>query len=275
MRLMRACEAVVPPGLLRLLVLPLVVPLALKDLRWQDKLKLGWRHLGVSTPRGGVRFKELIRFHLVRFLTFWPDRLAVNPWRERIEIHGLEAVKDLQSAGRPTVLVCLHHGPIHILRYVLRACGLPCAMVVLESRKERLAVREWKDRLSPPDDMPNVFCNDELKAMQQFMQAGGCLLVAADYGRGKMCEVPFGQAKIQVASGAFRVAKSVGAMVFPVVIRETEAWHFVAEMGDGVPSKGELEEVAGIVLASLATKVLATPEQIHSQLADSLKAGTK
>ncbi len=275
MRLMRACEAVVPPGLLRLLVMPLIVPLALKDLRWQGKLEAGWRHLGVSIPDGGVRFKELIRFHLIRFLTFWPDRLAVNPWRGQIKIHGLEAVKELQAAGRPTVLVCLHHGPIHVLRYVLRAGGLPCAMVVLESRKERLAVREWKDRLSPPADVPNVFCNDELKAMQQFMRAGGCLLVAADYGRGKMCDVPFGRANIQVASGAFRVADSVGATVFPVTIRETKGWHFVVEIEAGFSGTGKLEDVAGAVLASLATKVLATPEQMHPQLADSLKAGTK
>ena len=136
-------------------------------------------------------------------------------------------------AGKPVVLVCLHHGPVHLLRYFLRSRGVAAAMVVLESRAERSPVREWKDSLSPPTGVPNVFCRDELKAMQRHMQAGGCLLVAADYGRGKMYELPFGSAKVQVAAGAFRVAEMVGATVFPVTVEETQAWRFRVSVGPG------------------------------------------
>jgi lauroyl/myristoyl acyltransferase len=274
MRLMRSCEAVMPPGILRMLLLPLVVPLASQDLRLREKMEAGWRCLGVPLPDKSLWFKELVRFHLVRFITFWPDRLVLPRWRQRIEFKGLEAVKALQAAGKPVVLVCLHHGPIHSLRYLLRAGGVPCAMVVLESRAERLAVREWKDSLSPPPRTPNVFCRDELKAMRRFMEQGGCLLVAADYGRGKMSESVFGPAKIQVASGAFRLAESVGAMLFPVSVQETAPWCFEVEAGMGVmPTAGE-SVVAEKVLAALAAKILATPVSMHSQLADSFSERT-
>jgi lauroyl/myristoyl acyltransferase len=267
MRLMRAGEAILSPGLLRLLMLPLVAPLALRDIRLRDKLEAGWRHLGIVAPSKMELFRESLNFHLGRFITFWPDRLSWPRWRTRLEFQGLEAVRTLQAAGKPVVLVCLHHGPIHVLRYLLRAVGVPCTMVVLESRTERLPVREWKDSLSPPGGVPNVFCRDELKAMQQHMKAGGCLLVAADYGRGKMCELPFGPAKIQVASGAFRLAETVGATIFPVVVEETAAWQFRVTIGRGERPEAEAAEK---VLAVLATKILATPALMHSQLADSL-----
>ncbi|MGV3754759.1 MAG: hypothetical protein ACO1QS_05210 [Verrucomicrobiota bacterium] len=274
MRLMRASEAVMPPGLLRMLLLPLVIPLALRDLRQRVKLEAGWRHLRVSPPDQGAWFKALVRFHLVRFITFWPDRLALLRWKQRVDRKGMEAIKALQAAGKPVVLVCLHHGPIHLLRYLLRADGVACAMVVLESRAERLAVREWKDRLSPPEGVPNVFCRDELKAMRRFMEQGGCLLVAVDYGRGKMSQATFGPAKIKVASGAFRLAESMKATVFPVSVQETMPWHFTVEAGAGVmPAAGETA-VAEKVLSVLAVKVLATPALMHSQLADSLSERT-
>ncbi len=274
MRLMRSCEAVMPPGLLRSLLLPLVIPLALRDLRQRVKLEAGWRHLRISPPSRSRWFDELVRFHLVRFIMFWPDRLATPRWQQRIKFHGLAPIKASLAAGKPVVLVCLHHGPVHLLRYLLRAGGVPCAMVVLESRAERLAVREWKDSLSPPAGTPNVFCRDELKAMLRFMERGGCLLVAADYGRGKMIDVSFGPAMIQVASGAFRLAESVEAMVYSVSVQETLPWHFVVEAGaEVVPGTGELAS-SEKVLAVLAAKILATPALMHSQLADSLRERT-
>jgi lauroyl/myristoyl acyltransferase len=270
MRVMRGCEAVLPLGLLRALLVPLVIPSALRDLGLRRKLEKGWRHLHVQAPGQWIWFCGLVRFHLVRFLNFWPDRLASKSWRDRLDSQGLEAVKAVQTAGQPTVLVCLHHGPIHVLRYLLRAAGLPCAMVVLESRKERSSVRELKDRLSPPPEVPNVFCRDELKEMKRFMKQGGCLLVAADYGRGKMIEVDFGPTRIQVASGAFRLANSVGATVFPVAVSETGGWYFKVKAGAGVLADGDMDGLASEVLDALATKILATPELMHSQLADSL-----
>lgn len=271
MRVMRVCEALLPPDLLRALLVPLVIPSALRDLGLRGKLENGWRYLKVEAPGKWRWFRECVRFHLVRFLNFWPDRLAEKAWRERVEAQGLEAVKAVQAAGQPSVLVCLHHGPIHVLRYLLRAEGIPCAMLVLESRAERVAVREWKDRLSPPPDVPNVFCRDELKEMKHFMKQGGCLLVAADYGRGKMMQADFGPAKIEVASGAFRLASSVGATVFPVFVSETGGWHFKLWAGAGRLAECDTDELAAEIFDDLAAKVAAKPEAMHSQLADSLK----
>ncbi len=271
MRVMRGCEALLPPVLLRALLVPLVVPSALRDLGLRGKLEKGWRHLKVEAPGQWIWFRECVRFHLVRFLNFWPDRLAEKNWRERVETQGLEAVKAVHTAGQPSILVCLHHGPIHVLRYLLRAEGVPCAMLVLESRTERSAVREWKDRLSPPPEAPNVFCRDELKEMKHFMKQGGCLLVAADYGRGKMMQADFGPAKIEVASGAFRLASSVGATVFPVIVSETNGWHFKLSIGAGKLAERDVDEMAAEILDYLAAKVMARPEAMHSQLADSLR----
>ena len=272
MRVMRGCEALLPTDLLRALLVPLVIPSALRDLGLRSKLENGWQYLKVEAPGQWSWFRECVRFHLVRFLNFWPDRLAEKSWRERVETQGLEAVMAVQAAGQPTVLVCLHHGPVHLLRYLLRAAGLPCAMVVLESRAERSAVREWKDSLSPPAGVPNVFCRDELKEMKHFMKEGGCLLVAADYGRGKMVNTDFGPAKIEVASGAFRLANSVGATVFPVFVSETGGWRFNVKAGAGKLAAGDMDELAAEVMDYLAARVMARPAAMHSQLADSLTA---
>lgn len=271
MRVMRGCEVLLPTDLLRALLVPLVIPSALRDLGLRSKLENGWQYLKVEAPGQWSWFRECVRFHLVRFLNFWPDRLAEKAWRERVETQGLEAVKAVQAAGQPSVLVCLHHGPIHVLRYLLRAEGIPCAMVVLESRAERVAVREWKDSLSPPAGVPNVFCRDELKEMKRFMKQGGCLLVAADYGRGKMMQADFGPAKIEVASGAFRMASSVGATVFPVFVSETDGWHFKLCAGAGRLAESDMDELAAEIFDYLAAKVAAKPEAMHSQLADSLR----
>lgn len=271
MRLLRRAEAFLPPLVLRGLLLPLMVPLALRDLRWRSKMMAGWHSLQVHPPGLAPWFRECLRFHLVRVLNFWPDRLASDRWLSRVEFPGLEAIRRLQAAGKPVVIVCLHHGPIHVLRYLLRAGGVACAMVVLESRAERLAVRQWKDSLSPPPDVPNVFCRDELKAMQRFVQSGGCLLVAADYGRGKTCEVPFGPALITVASGAFRLAASTGATVFPLTICETRPWCFRVEADAGVPADLGVQAMAERVLESLSEKIFLRPALMHPQLADSVR----
>lgn len=268
-------EVRLPLAMLRCALIPLVFPLALRDLRFRPNLTVGWRALGINPVSRTALLRALIVFHLGRFLNFWPDKLSLSRWQERICFAGLEAVRERVSRKQPTVLVCLHHGPIHVLRYVLRANGVPCAMLVLESRAERSPLLERKDRLSPPSDVPNVFCRDEIAEARRFLKDGGCLLLAIDYDRGKVCDVEFGPARIRIAKGAFRLASATGASVFPVVMTDSGPWQFKVNILGEIAAETESELLAQKAITLLAAPVMAVPEQMQTQLTDCLSVHRK
>lgn len=271
MRGIRLLEQSLPPAFLRVLFVPLVLPFVLADGAQWEKLQRGWRLLQLDPlPSRRVFWRERLDFHLTRLLNFWPDRLAFSRWSRRVKFDGLDALKLRIVAKQPTVLVCVHHGPMYLLRYFLRAYGVPCAMIVLESRAERSSVREQKDRLSLPVEVPNVFCRDELKAAAVFLRAGGCLLLAVDYGRGRMDEIAFEPARIRIANGAFRMAANTDAMMMAVDIIEEAPWRFVVQIGQEVEPAGDYSVAMDKVMRQLHAMVLATPEQMHTQLCDSL-----
>ncbi len=268
-------EVILPLALLRCALIPLVFPLALRDLRFRPNLAVGWRALGINPLSWTVLLKALIAFHLGRFLNFWPDRLGLPRWKERIHFAGLEAVRNRVKRKQPTVLICLHHGPIHVLRYILRANGVPCAMLVLESRAERSPLLERKDRLSPSADVPNVFCRDEIAEARRFLKGGGCLLLAIDYDRGKVFDVEFGPASIRIAKGAFRLASATGSPVFPMVVTDSGPWRFRVNCLGEIADKTEHEVMALKAMSMLVAPVMAVPEQMQTQLTDCLSVHNK
>jgi hypothetical protein len=270
MNVVRMLEVILPLAMLRCVLLPMIVPLALRDLRLRKKLVAGWLALGLDPLPTFALLRTMISFHLSRFVNFWPDRLRLPRWSERMHFKGVEGLRASLAEKQPAVLVCVHHGPIYLLRYVLRAVDIPCAMLILESRAERSPLRLRKDSLSLPVDVPNVFCRDELPDARRFLQSGGCLLMAIDYGRGKMCDAGFGPGQIRIAKGAFRLAAATDAAIFPVVITESGPWQFQVELLGKIAPDPEPEKTAQKAMDLLSSRILNSPEQMQTQMADCL-----
>jgi hypothetical protein len=148
-------------------------------------------------------------------------------------------------------------------------------MLVLESRAERSPLLKRKDSLSPPADVPNVFCRDEIAEARRFLQGGGCLLLAIDYDRGKVCDVVFGPGNIRIAKGAFRLAAVTGASVFPVVMTDSGPWQFKVNFTGEIAAGAEPEMLAQKAMSLLAAPVMAAPDQMQTQLTDCLSAQKK
>ena len=175
--------------------------------------------------------------YLHHLLEYFPDRLAEARWRDRCRIEGLERLLQARQNGRPVVLAFGHFGPFFLLRYWLRAAGVPVATLVKGKPGSRSGLRQRGDRLSPFREVPTAFHLDQLRAANEFLAAGNSLLVAIDNVAGKQMNVPVdGEWVFQMATGAVRLAMHHRAELIPCSIVDEGCWCFHIELGRLVPA---------------------------------------
>ena len=171
-------------------------------------------------------------------LEFFPERLAESKWMDRCRIGGLDRLRQARQGGRPVVLAFCHFGPFSLLRFWLRAAGVPVAALVGGKSEFRSGLRRRGDRLSPFPEVPTAFHQDQLRAANKFLAAGNPLLVTIDLPAGKQVNVPVdGGWTFQMAAGAVRLALHHGAELIPCSILDEGRWRFHIELGRPVPAE--------------------------------------
>jgi lauroyl/myristoyl acyltransferase len=192
---------------------------------------------GCFAPAIRIASKELRRStRLNAVLENLPDRLGEPAWRERFRVAGFEELERARLKGRPVVLAFCHAGPFTLLRFCLRAAGVPAATLVRGKTLDRSALRRKQDRLSPFPEIPTAFYQDRLREGIAHLMAGHPLLMAIDGRAGKQMRVPLCDGwTFQMATGPLRMAANHGALLFSCLLMEEGDWRFGLEIGSPVP----------------------------------------
>lgn len=176
-----------------------------------------------------------LKFHLTRVLCTLTDRLHEERWQHRCQLDGEVHLQTALAQGRPVILATAHFGGCLLLRYWLRAKGIPAATLVSERLEDRNPIKLLKDSLSPPHATPNVFSGQSPRAAVRFLKAGGILCVMLDHAQGRLFQARVPGGNWQISTTAFRLAGLTGAVVLPALIRETAPWRFVIHLARPVP----------------------------------------
>ncbi len=218
-------------------------PLAVRHSRWRQRLD-----------------KRLHRPVIAR-----KHLLAEPAWQRRFEARGLEHL----SGGleeRAVIAVTLHYGAVSLLRGYLASRGVSAAVVV-------------NDRLSDTRRRPDWLAAGEPRRMLEYLMPGRCLVVAADFQRGRTLTVSLpvtgpATAAVTLASGPFRLARLSGALIVPVIIAERSRWRYRVDVCEPVPdallASGD-EAAARHVLAQLWPLILRDPGQARDRLVEAVR----
>jgi lauroyl/myristoyl acyltransferase len=232
--------------------------------------------LRVPEPARAER-QQRMNDYLNHILELFPDRLSEEKWIQNCRVEGLE---HLQSACRnkcPTVLAFSHFGPFFLLRFLLRAKGIPTATLLGGESEKRGPLMRLKDGFSPFNQVPISFYGDQLRAASEFIATGNPLLVAIDVPVNKQIDVPFCDGwAFQMAAGAVRLAMRCNAELIPCSIVDEGCWHFSIKFGKPVPKELLLSEndwlPAGKHLMDEMIPIFRTwPEQCRPDLIRRLK----
>ena len=157
----------------------------------------------------------------------------------------MEQFEETWARGGPVVLAVLHFGPLVVLRYWLRARGLPIAALVRRNSKDRPLYQRYLDRICDHvggvPGLRHVFGLDELREVSQFLQSRRLLIVAVDgnavAGNAvKHVLVKGDDFHFRMATGALRLAARANADVVPCSIRADQCLGFTIHFGKPVPA---------------------------------------
>ncbi len=258
--LVRAVESVSPPWLLRRLLWPLAAMRVLAELpRWPQRRR-EFRALP-DALRPTVSFlQRRLRFHLGRFLSYFPDRLGSPRWLGRCRFEGW--CDWMNDGATPVVLASLHFGAYLTLPYWLRAFGVRAATLVGEPVQARSSLKRRRYELTPLPDLPVVFSTEEMRGATRHLAAGHSLVVMLDAAHGRRARVPFADRFFHASTGAARFAAAARARLVPCLIAETAPWRFTIFFGTPVPEESLQDERATAHCLGEFLKVIAQyPEQ--------------
>ena len=97
--------------------------------------------------------------------------------------------------------------------------------------------------LSPPTDVPVFLSTSEigsrprLSSIRKILGQSRRVGVLLDVERGKQFYVPFEDRLFRMATGAIRLAQTLGADLIPVLIVETSTWKYTIHFGTPVPQQ--------------------------------------
>ena len=195
---------------------------------------------GCFNPAGTIRVSRLHRMNLYlnRTLQSFPDRLATPKWIERFRLAGIENIRPAQQAKRPIIFAFCHFGPFYLVRFWLRAAGIPAATLIGGKSENESPLKRIRDRRSPFPNIPTAFYRDQLRNVSEFLTAGNPLVMAIDFPAGRQIKVPVRDGwSFQMATGAIRLAIHHRAELVPCCIIEEGCWRFRIELGRPVPAE--------------------------------------
>ncbi len=239
--LIRFCEWLLRPGLLRMTAWPVAAILSTAEWRQRKQLEKAFQRTGIAGfPILSLRraiWRQRVRHHLYRIILFFPDRLSKPRWQKRFRVTGREHLSLPLGRKEPILIACFHFGALMLLRYWLRAAGIPAATLMGNSIAKRTRSKQRKDRISGDLEIPHTFAVDQLKQANRYLELGNCLMVALDHPSGRQVRTEHGDTIFQMATGAIRMAARSRAKLVPCTIVEESAWCFFIEIGQPVPEQ--------------------------------------
>src|ERR1700722_7536939 len=194
---------------------------------------------GSFSPARTVPVARLHRMNLYlnRTLQSFPDRLATPKWINRFHLTGIENIRKAQQKKRPFILAFCHFGPYNLMRFWLRAGGIPAAILIGGRPGKPSLVKRLRDQRTPFPEIPTTFSLHQLREMVKFLASGNPLAMAIDYPRGQQINVSLRDGwNFQMATGAIRLAIRHRAELIPCCIIEEGPWRFRIELGRPSPA---------------------------------------
>jgi lauroyl/myristoyl acyltransferase len=152
----------------------------------------------------------------------------------------MEQFEEIRSDGRPVVVVVLHFGPLAVLRFWMRARGIPVAALMWRNSERRPLYRRYLDRICDEagrlPGLPHVFSLDQLKEAIQFLQPRRVVIVAAEGVGARHVLVKGDDYCFRMATGALRLAARAYASVMPCSIRADRLLGFTIHFGEPIPT---------------------------------------
>jgi hypothetical protein len=206
-----------------------------------------FRKHGYATPRpdflrvgqpARARRRQRMNDYMNRVLEFFPDRLSGEKWGRNCRVEGLEHLQSGLSNKHPTVMAFCHFGPYELIRFWLRARGIPAATLRAGKAESRGLLMRLKDKFSPFPDVPVAVYGDQLRTIDEIIAAGNPLLVVIDAPVNKRIDVPFCDGwTFHMAAGAVRLAMRYDADLIPCSIIDEGRWRFCIKLGEPVPQE--------------------------------------
>jgi hypothetical protein len=264
-------EKFMPLGALRRMLRPLAAVTARLALARQPAPEPFHGPANLQAADASAVFNATVDSYLARALNFIPDRFVADKWHGQCRFHGeVPAV-----SNQPVILATLHFGPLHLLRYWLRARGFLVTTLVEELPGTRTLVKHLKDRLSDAatglQDIPHVISRNELFKVRQCAQPGRMLMISVDHHSGKQVQINAGASHLRLATGAIRLAASLNARLIPCLMTESGPWQFDIHFGQPVPAEllgddPDLARAASHLWHEFLPVVAQHPEQIGGEL---------
>jgi lauroyl/myristoyl acyltransferase len=279
---LRALERVLPVGLLYALLWPFIAVSTAWELfgprqvlRRLHRLPVSLRPPLSATAWAWRIWRQRLELNMARLIWLWPDRLHTARWQRRCRCTGLEQFEQLRARGRPVVVAVLHFGPAPVLRYWMRARGLPVAALATRppswGAPYRATVDRLSDKVSGLAGVAHVFNLSQLKSMYYFLDAPRLLYMAVDGGEGRQWSVPGDDFSLLLAPGALRVAARSHAAVIPCLIRADGPLRLAIHFGRPVPDEwvgdpGQHPAACAHLLREFRPVLQAQPEQCTARL---------
>lgn len=194
-----------------------------------------------KSTSGPVHFISMFYTWLISLaVSIFYDRLTSPRWRKRMVCTG--DFSPATARSQPVIIVFLHAGAFPILRYWLRAQGLPAALYhVASTRLSRFTqkIRDRGDRAYGLQDIPHVFLRSgSLRSAVRFLKPGRLLLIALEERNFTKAQkaYPFGEAHICLNDLAFRLALLTDAVLLPVTVKLKGFCRFEIDFKEPVPS---------------------------------------
>ena len=249
-------------------------------------LNCAFRKCGYSTPRPEflrvqkpARAERRLRAnaYLNHLVDFFQDRLTDERWSQNCRVEGLDYLQSARGAGRPVILAFCHFGPFLLLRSILRAKGVPAAMLGSGEKPAPSRLRRLLDRRALLQEVPLRFYTGRLREADDFLAAGNVLCMPIDAPVSKHISVPFCESwTFEIATGAVRLAVRHGADLIPCAVIDGGRWRFTVKLGEPVPrqflsGKGDWFAAGKHLVDQLIPIFRAWPEQCRPDMIRCLK----
>jgi lauroyl/myristoyl acyltransferase len=226
---------------------------------------------GARRPTRTEKWRYLTAFQQHWWLIGWLDRLSEARWRRRVEIEGLADLKRV-LADRPVVLVTIHTSSVVALAPLIRATGIPTAAMPADPSWFTSPARRRKVALAERIGDAPVFGRGSMRDLIAYLKPGRLVLIAADHSGGRQVEVPWSGGRALFSTTAFRVARSTGSAVVPVLITTTGRWRYRITLLPAVPAQLVVSQDHEAAAADVAERLVPLAAAVPEQATDNLVA---